>query len=154
MDIFQQLLEYESQKKEKRLWEGEKAVLIWAGSDQHQHLGSAIGNQHAIDALNYCEKEGFISSEDKTRLLSSVEPILKSLAVHEFGQAESNPAQRNDLKINRNGILAGKILIETNNLKNTKRYDIWVIAWWLLFICAGSLLVSPVLKDLYKLILD
>lgn len=65
MDIFQQLMEYESQKKKKQLWEGEKALLIWAGSEHHQHLGSAIDLHHVKDALDYCVRVKFITETEK-----------------------------------------------------------------------------------------
>ena len=152
MDVFQQLMEYESQKKEKHLWEGEKAVLIWAGSDQHQHLGSAIDVDHVKNALEYCVEKGFMAEAEKNRLSGSVSHILESVSVHEFGSPKSNPAHRIDMVINRNGILAGEILIETMNLQNTKYYKKWSWDWFLLYYLAGLLLAVQTLKVLLDLV--
>lgn len=152
MDIFQQLMEYEDQKDKKHLWEGEKAALIWSASDQHQHLGSAIDAHHVKNALVYCSKEGFITDVEKDRLSGSVSHILESLSVHEFGSPKSNPAQKLDMQINRNGILAGEILIETNNLQNTERYQKWSRDWWLLYYSAGLLISVQAIKGFIELI--
>lgn len=152
MDVFQQLMEYEDQKDKKHLWEGEKAVLIWAGSDQHQHLGSAINSNHVKDALAYCVKERFISQDEKTRLENSVSHILRSLEVHEFGMAESIPASKIDLVINRNGVLAGQILLETNNLRKPKKYKNWSNDWWFIYYTAGLLLFLQFVKVVVEII--
>lgn|SRR3989344_6167940 len=152
MDVFQQLLEYEAQKNKKRLWEGEKAVLIWAASEHHQHLGSAIDTKHVKDALEHCLREKFITESEKKRMEGSVSHILESLSTHEFGSPKSIPEQRIDMKINRNGILAGQILIETDNLKKLWRYKKWTFDWWLLYFIAGLLITTQMLKGAIELI--
>ncbi len=152
MDVFQQLMEYEDQKDKKHLWEGEKAILIWAGSDQHQHLGSPIDSKHVKDALEYSFNEGFISQDEKTRLEGSASHILRSLEVHEFGKAESNPAYKIDLVINRNGVLAGQILLETNNLRKYKKYKRWSRDWWFIYYVAGFLLFLQFVKVVVEII--
>ena len=153
MDIFQQLMEYEAQTDVKRLWRGEKAVLIWAGSEHHQHIGSAIDSSHIKDALCFAETNGYITHEEKVELEPSVSHILGCLITHEFGCSVSNPAQRLDLKINRNGILAGRILVETKNLKKPGVFKKWTWDWWLIYYVAGLIIVGQLLKlciDLYS----
>ncbi|SRR5260221_601507 len=142
IDIFQQLMEYEEQKDKKHLWEGEKALLIWAGSENHQHVGSAIDLHHVKDALTYCVQAGFISEEERDRMKGSVRHILESLPTHEFGEVYDTTNPKNPLiKINRNGVLAGQILIETKNLKKNYRYKRWAWDWYFLYFLAGLLLV-------------
>ncbi len=153
MDIFQQLMEYESQKGKKKLWEGEKAVLIWAGSEHHQHLGSAIGLNHAKDALDYCVRAKFITESERDRMKGSLRYIIESLIIHEFASLhdDSNP-KRPSIKIDRNGILAGDILIETDNLKDPGTYKKWSLDWYFLYYFAGLLLAIQVIKGIIELV--
>lgn len=152
MDIFQQLMEYESQKKKKKLWEGEKALLIWAGSEHHQHLGSAIDLHHVKDALDYCVTANFITASERDRMKGSVRHILEALITYEFGSMVDNTNPKNPLiRINRNGILAGDILTETDNLKNPKKYKKWSLDWYFLYYAAGLLLTIQVIKGIVEL---
>ncbi|HWA52336.1 MAG TPA: hypothetical protein VG895_04770 [Patescibacteria group bacterium] len=147
LDILQQLMEYESHKKEKSLWNGVKAVLIWAASVHHQHLGSYIGPNHVKSALDYCRDEKFISEDERNRLVNSCSHILQSLPVYGFGDEDPNSNQ--SVKINRNGVLAGRILVETNFLKNTwLRYKVWIVVWWIILIAASVILISQVISTL------
>ncbi len=144
LDILQQLMEYESEKGEKTLWNGVKALLIWAASIHHQHLGSFIGTNHVKDALTYCVKEKFITETEKERIKGSARHILESLPVYGFGDPGEvvNPKEPS-VKINRNGIVAGRILVETNFLENTWwRYNFWIIVWWFVLGMAGIILIS------------
>ncbi len=155
IDIFQQLKEYESQKDEKHLWEGEKAVLIWSASDQHQHLGSSLDAHHVKNALDYCVQKKFMIGSEKERLQGSARHILDSLPVHEFGTLEnsSDPKQPR-VTINRNGILAGEILIKTKGLINTREYEKWKWDWYLLYWLTGLLLVVQVMKGFWELFIE
>ena len=144
IDIFQQLKEYESQKSEKTLWNGVKAVLVWGASKHHQHLGSSINSNHVKDALNYCVGEKFISEKERNTMVYSCRHILESIPVYGFGQAilTSDP-KKPSVKIDRNGMLAGRILIETNFLNDTFwRYGVWVILWWVVLVSALIILLS------------
>lgn len=153
MDIFQQLLEYESQKGEKHLWEGEKALLMWAGSEHHQHLGSLIDIHHVEDALDYCVGLDLITEFEKNRMKGSIPHILESLPVHEFGELGNASEPKNPrVKINRNGILAGQILIETNNLKDQKKYQIWIYIWWGILGGAALILIDQSLTALLNIL--
>lgn len=153
MDIFQQLMEYESQKDKKHLWEGEKVSLIWAGSELHQHLGSPIDIHHLRNAFDYCVEKYFITEAEKGRLIGGSRHILESLVTHELAilYDYSNPKNPR-IKINRNGILAGQILIETNNLKSTGKYKRWQWDWWFLYFGAGLLLALGVLNAAVQLL--
>ena len=149
IDIYQQLTEYESQKEKKHLWEGEKALLIWAGSEHHQHLGSPIDLHHVKNALKYCVSENYISEEEKNRMQRSVLHILESLPIHEFGEVYDNTNPKNPrIKINRNGILAGEILMETNNLTKPSKYKRWSYDWWFLYYIGGLLVVAELVSAL------
>lgn len=141
LDILQQLMEYESHKKEKSLWNGVKALLIWAASEHHVHLGSFLGPNHVKSALQHSE---FFSEEERKRLVDSCAHILESLTVYGFGEQGPSPDPKQpSVKINRNGVLAGRILVETNFLKNTWwRYQIWVFVWWLILVVAAIILIS------------
>jgi hypothetical protein len=147
LDLLQQLMEYESHKNEKSLWNGVKAVLIWAASVHHQNLGSFIGINHVKDALEYCKREEFIDEKERKRLVYSCQHILESLPVYNFGDQGLSPDPKQpSVKINRNGILAGRILVETNFLTNTwLRYNSWIIAWWLILASAAIILFSQVI---------
>ena len=136
LDILQQLMEYESHKNEKSLWNGVKALLIWSASVHHQHLGSFLGSNHVKYALKYCAEEDFIAEEERKRLVNSCPHILESLPVYGFGnQGPSADPTQPSVKINRNGVLAGRILVETNFLKNTLwKYQIWILIWWFILI--------------------
>ena len=152
MDIYQQLMEYESQKDKKRLWEGEKALLMWAGSEHHQHLGSAIDLHHVKNALDYCAEAGLIVESERDRMKGSVRHILEGLTTHEFGSVYDNSNPKNPLvKINRNGILAGQVLIETQNLKKLKMFNKWSRDWYFLYYLAGLLLTVQVIKGIIEL---
>lgn len=154
MDIFQQLMEYENQKNKKHLWEGEKVLLIWSGSEHHQHLGSAIDINHLPGAFDYCIKENFTTEAEKKRLVGSSRHILEGLLTHEFGNLYDNSNPKNPaIKINRDGILAGQILFETKNLKNPKLYNKWIWDWWVIYWATGLLIIMQLLKlsvEFYK----
>lgn len=152
MDVFQQLMEYESQK-EKHLWEGEKALLMWARGEEHQHLGSALGINHVKDALDYCVRKNFIPQSENDRMRGSARHILESLTTHEFGNLVDNSNPRNPgIKINRNGILAGQILIETNNLNNPMMYQAWIFIWWIVLGGATLILLNQSLRALFDIL--
>ncbi len=153
MDIFQQLMEYEDQKDKKHLWEGEKALLMWAGSEEHQHLGSALDTHHVKNALDYCVRKNYIPQSENDRMRGSARHILESTTTHEFSEVVDNSNPRNPrIKINRNGILAGEILTETKNLKKYRKYEMWGLDWWILYYCAGLLLVLGLLNASIQLI--
>lgn len=153
MDIYQQLKEYEGQKDKKRLWEGEKIVLIWAGSEHHQHLGSAINSDHVKHAFTYCLDADFITKSDKKRLEGNEPYILDCLVTHELAELhDSSIPTQPSVKINRNGILAGQIIIETKNLKETSQYKRWSIQWFLLYGIAFTLLIVQVINGLVELV--
>lgn len=142
IDIFQQLMEYESQKDKKLLWKGEKAVLVWGASDRHQFLDEGLTWEHAKKALAYCVEKKFITESERVELTKPTlrTHIIRSLPVHEFGDFlgdESSP-----VRINRNGILAGAVLTETDFLNKRWRYQVWICAWWLILVAAGLILVS------------
>lgn len=152
IDIFQQLEEFEKEKKIKRLWDGVKAVLLWSASIGHQHLGSAIGSRHVIDSLNSAVSEGYLSQEDKIRMDGSSKHILESLPNYGFGEFVGTADPRNpSVRISRNGILAGKILKETNGLKNKWKYEVWIVLWWILLGIAGLILISQVISALHNI---
>lgn len=154
LDILQQLMEYERHKNEKSLWNGVKAVLIWAASVRHQHLGSFIGTNHVKDALKYCKDEGFMSEEERERLYGSSQHILESLPVYLFGDEgkTENPKEPN-VKINRNGVLAGRLLVETRFLQDTFwRYEIWILVWWFILALAFILLLTQTYEGVKKVI--
>jgi hypothetical protein len=154
IDLFQQLMEFENQKDKKHLWDGEKAVLIWASSEHHQHLGSTIDDHHVKDALNYCVVEKYLTEANKERMKGSLKHILESLPVYGFGDLVSTADPKtSSVRINRNGILAGRILAETNSLTNTWKYRIWIFIWWLILITAGVLLLTQTIiavKSLFQ----
>jgi hypothetical protein len=153
MDIFQQLKEYESQNDEKHLWKGEKCVLIWAASEHHQHLGSAIEINHVKDALDYCVSRKIISAKERDELKGSSRHILESLPVYEFGELQVDSEVKNPrVKINRNGILAGRILRETKSLRNTHSYDFWIVLWWAVLLAAAVILVSQTCSAIRDLV--
>lgn len=153
IDIFQQLMEYESQKEKKHLWEGEKALLIWGASDQHQNLGSALGTNHVKDALTYCVENEIIPESEKIRLRNNLRHILDTIPVHEFGHYEDTADPRSpSVKISRNGILAGEILLQTDFLKKTWRYKIWTFLWWIILGAAGVILLSQTLSAVSALL--
>lgn len=148
IDIFQQLKEFEGQKDKKTLWEGVKALLVWGGSEHHQHLGSFLGPNHVKDALAYCVKENIITEEERKRLVYSCPYILESLPVYGFGdQGPSPDSKQPSVKINRNGVLAGRILAETDFLRQTWRYKIWIVIWWLILGTAAIILVSQTITS-------
>ncbi len=151
MDVFQQLKEYEKQKDKKLLWDGVKAVLVWAASEQHRHLGSYIHINHIKDALTYSVRVNLITDKKENELQGKSLHILQSLPVYEFGSLEDTPNEKNaGVKINKDGILAGIILIETEFLKSTIKYDIFVVAWWAILVMAVFALfwqaITPMLK--------
>lgn len=143
-------MEFESQKGEKTLWSGVKAVLVWGASIHHQHLGSFIGINHVKNALNYCVEQKFITEKEKERIQGSSRHILESLPVYGFGEVGDSPDPKQpSIKMNRDGILAGRVLRETNFLKNTWwRYNSWVVAWWVVLACGAIILFSQVLSAL------
>lgn len=153
-DILQQLMEFESQKGEKTLWSAVKAVLAWGASIHHQHLGSFIGINHVKDALKYCVDQKFITETERERIQGSARHILESLPVYGFGAVGDSPdSKQPSIKINRDGILAGRVLAETNFLKNTWwRYNSWILSWWVVLICGAIILLSQVIVSIKNFI--
>lgn len=147
LDILQQLVEFESEKGEKTLWSGVKAVLVWGASVHHQHLGSFIGINHVKDALTHCVREKFITEEEKKRIQGSARHILESLPTYGFGEAGESPDPKQpSVRINREGILAGRVLTETEFLKNTWwRSNFWTIVWWIVLAATAIILTSQVI---------
>lgn len=146
-------MEYEDQK-DKRLWPGEKVLLVWAGSKLHQHLGSPIDGNHLKDAFNYSVSMDFIKASERESIINQAQYITGSLITHEFATLydDSNPKNPR-IKINRNGILAGQILIETKNLTQVSKYKRWSFDWYLLYYLAGLFLAIQILKSVTELVL-
>lgn len=146
-------MEYEEQK-DKTLWPGEKVLLAWAGSKLHQHLGSPIDGNHLKDAFDFSVSNNFIKPSEREGIIYQAQYITTSLVTHEFATLydDSNPKNPR-IKINRNGILAGQILIETKNLTQVSKYKRWSWNWYLLYYLAGLLLAVQVLKGFTELIL-
>ncbi len=155
-DILQQLMEFESEKGEKTLWSGVKAVLVWGASIHHQHLGSFIGINHVKNALEYCVEEKFITEKEKERIQGSARHILESLPVYGFGEVGDAPDPKQpSVKINREGILAGRVLTETKFLKNTWwRSNIWTIVWWVVLTASALILISQVITAIKSISLE
>ena len=79
----------------------------------------------------------------------SLTHILQSLVVRGYGSYDH--IEKINLIINKDGILAGQILIETNNLKNTLTYKKWSWDWYFLYYMAGVLITIGVIKGLVDL---
>jgi hypothetical protein len=123
--IFLKLLEYEEQGKLKNLWEGEKVFLIWAGSESHQQIGTNVDNNHFKNAVDYCIEKKYISKDKEIELKNSALHVVNGLILHNFATKKNEVNPENvQILINEDGLLAGKILIDTNNLKSTFGYQI------------------------------
>ena len=96
----------------------------------------------------------FISEEERQRIQGSARHILESLPVYGFGEAGDSPDPKQpSVKINRDGILAGRVLTETKFLKNTWwRYNSWTLAWWIVLFFGVIILFSQVVSALKNLI--
>lgn len=122
MEVFQELVEYEEQNV-KKLWGGEKAFLIWAASENHQHLGSEVGKDHLQNALDQAEARGFIKERDKNFFKLNGRHIVESLVTHNMATLIRYASDKDPrIKFHTNGILAGQILTETKNFKETTGY--------------------------------
>lgn len=141
IEVYQQLIGFESQMDKKKLWEGEKAVLLWAQSERHQHLGSAINQDCIKDAIIYCSTQPYFEDKKIDRFMNDEINILRNLLSKGFGTtAYRNPDQVMDLVINNKGLLAGQILVETNNLQNNSKYERY-IKWWWIFLYLGVIVL-------------
>ena len=135
-------MEYESQKDKKLLWKGEKAVLVWGASEKHQFPDEGLTWRHVKRALAYCVEKKLITESEKAELTGATfrTHIIQSLPVHEFGDFLGD--ENSPVRINRNGILAGVVLTETNFLNKRWKYQVWIYVWWFILGAAGLILLS------------
>lgn len=112
--VYQRLKELDEEGKD--LWEDEKKVLLWTVGPEHQFPGGAITANH-IQPITGRDRE--VSQR-----------VLEGLEVHGFVEQRS---QDENLRISQEGLLAGRVLKETNGLTKRQKYEDWIKNWWVLF---------------------
>lgn len=127
LDIFQKLMDFEKDEEIKSTWKAEKIVLVWAAGADHQHIGSYIDPSHVTKPL---ENEIGTGKLDERSVEYAVHPqeVLDALIVRGF--ADKNPNNKSVL-INKDGLMAGKIIKETKYLKSNQKYWFWISLWWI-----------------------
>ncbi len=135
IDIFHQIREMDNEKKDKHLLIAEKAVLDWAASEHHQHLGSPIGTEHVQSALLIYISEGRIDKSEQENLNRSAQNILDSLETRGFGNyPHLNGSEDKRVKINSYGLQTGKVIRELKHWESWVIYIFWTIIWWVVLI--------------------
>ncbi len=150
LGIYQQLSEIEAAKKE--VWKGEKSVLKWAAGPKHQHTGSYIGTGNVRDALQDTGDIDLVGDTDvEDWLHEKSQKVLDSLELDGFAERHPDYPQNKDVRIIKEGLLAGRILLETDSLKNCNDYKCWINVWWVALIAGGVLLLSQAANSLLDL---
>jgi hypothetical protein len=131
MDIYQKLREYESEKGENS-WTFEKLFLMWVY--KHHYPGRIVGSNEIETVTEKAVNEKTITSKELKKQ-PGTNVLLDSLHHRGF----TDEAQKDNCAvINRDGYIAGKVLIATDGLRKNIKYDAIRIFWWLILI-AGSL---------------
>jgi len=149
LDIYQRLVTFENQRKP--IWYVEKLLLEWAVSPHHQHLGAYISEGTAKRALDKSLAEGkFNNHQKEAEYVANAQHVLDALVVRGF--ADERPNLPQEVRINKEGLLAGTVLKETNLLQNKWRYQIWITSWWLLLILGLLILVVQTVSSAEKIL--
>lgn len=151
IDVYQRLIEAEREKLTKDIWEAEKEVLRWAAGPDHKLIGSKISSDHVKDILGKSFEESMVhgnidKAKNSINYASFCSNVLEALALRGFAVLEDSAA-----RISPEGFTAGKILIETEDLKKPDRYRVWILLWWLIFALAALALVQQVTPSLLAL---
>lgn len=148
--VYQEFLKPDSmlEKTKTRYWLYEKAILCWAYSPNHQHLGVPLGVKTFINNKNRKkELENIVSRMADSKALS--EDVIKELSKNEFvkksmgnlvvlGLASEltldNSKMTESIRINRRGFLLGEILYEryTENRIAAKGFIFYKLSLWFL----------------------
>lgn len=139
LDIYQRLLIFENQGKP--IWYAEKLLLEWAASQHHQHLGAYISEGTAKRAFDKPLAEGrFNNHKKEAAYVADAQHVLDALVVRGF--ADERPNLPKEVRINKDGLMAGTVLNETNLLNNKWSYQIWILIWWIILTLALIILVG------------
>ena len=121
-----------NERKEKVIWKAELFLLKWAAGPNHQHTGDYIPKSTASDAL-YSEIGDKKLSADKglQACIGDIPKVFRAMVNDGF--AEHNPQSENEIKINKNGLLMGKVLREADTPFGKLLYFISSNTWWIIF---------------------
>ena len=116
------------EKEKMKYWQHEKMILLWAYSDIHQHLYTALDNKRIFEIYGIeDEKESEFKKlnvlnlnindivKDLKKDKGKVNYIKGNLVLKEFAEAtkEGNPEKYPErIRINRKGLLLGEMLYE------------------------------------------
>lgn len=142
LDIFQRLRAQE--KIGDPLWKYEKELLRWASSPKHRHKGSSVSTRQAKEVVDIGIKEGRLRDTQRMEGTDESAHTIRALVANGFADTFRDFAQedRAETTINNDGIIAGVILTETNDLKKIWSYRFIILLWWVLFTAGFILVIS------------
>lgn len=141
IDIYQQLLTFEETESRTSTWDREKIILKWATSSENTAKGERITKNNIKDILDKSLKH-YVLIEDAQKVLNS---LYTRSFLNNFDYGESGI-------LNSNAQMAGRIIFETKNIKNTKYYHFWISIWWFIFWAGFGLLILEVVLKIKDLI--
>ncbi|MEI6478174.1 MAG: hypothetical protein WCO52_04265 [bacterium] len=139
IDVYQRLIDAEHEIATKDIWDSEKAALMWAAGPDHKFVGSYISKENIEDLLKR-EFNARLAAGDASaqRLIDFIvgfsKEVMEALVMRGFAIEKPIDSSQGayKIRINPDGFLAGKILIETNSLKSAWRYKLWIGLWWII----------------------
>ena len=150
LDVYHQLIDYEKEADIKPIWKAEKIVLLWAVSKEHRDVGSFIRTRNIKATLEAEVKQnGKLGTDAIDYAVNKQQQVLEALVAHGFGEMHTTT---NHVRINQNGFIAGKILKDTDYLKNTLMFRIWTWVWWIVLSAAALILLDQSVGALFGIL--
>lgn len=123
IEIYQQLKGYQKIEHGGSIWIDEKSVLLWYVSSENTSKGSPITRHRIKDIID----------KNKTISLEHAKEIFHGLSMRRF---LDKSADEESGFFNRDAYFAGEVLTETIGLGATRKYDLWILIWWIILISA------------------
>jgi hypothetical protein len=152
--VYQRLVDAQNGFKQKDIWDAEKVALKWAAGPGHQLIGSPINHSHVKDFLGQeivRTGPGDVLGLSLFRFaLAFPNNLLEALVMHGFAEVPLGSAGPDyQVRFTPDGFMAGKILIETNDLQNAKPYKFAVNSWWAIIFLGSVILLREAFPGLF-----
>lgn len=132
LELFQELNRLDKRNVNHVEWEMERRILLWAHTN-HFHLGSYLNSHTIFDLLKRTKQ----FTDDQ--LNEHVVKTMENLCEHGWANHSEAKDQRDDVKINRDGMLVAEALADVLGGKKVWYQFLIIMSW--LTIVAGIIIV-------------
>lgn len=127
LKLFQELQWLNKRNKNHKEWDMEKVFLEWAQIN-HFHLGAFLDVQKIVEILKSTKKFNDKQLDDHTF------NMMQNLEEHGWAQWYNPRKDKNEIKINHEGMLLAEVISETNQSEKFILYWIFIILAWVMVI--------------------